>query len=82
MFRVFYGAGSRSRTYEGRSRQIYSLMRLTTSLSQQSTYLFYHAKELTARKSPHVAGFESLDLLGVYHVVGSFDLSQHALIYA
>ena len=30
-----FGAGSRSRTYEGRSRQIYSLMRLTTSLSQR-----------------------------------------------
>ena len=34
----FDGAGSRSRTYEGRSRQIYSLMRLTTSLSQRVLY--------------------------------------------
>lgn len=50
-----YGAGSRSRTYEGVCRQIYSLMRLTTSLSQRYDYfskVFLKNKE----KSPHCCG--------------------------
>ena len=52
MFGVFLGAGSRSRTYEGRSRQIYSLMRLTTSLSQRCNNISISVRILQSKKNP------------------------------